>query len=51
MREIRCPKCKKLLGKFRGQGEIKCPRAGCGTLFTFDTEKDEIKILRASRTP
>jgi len=30
MKEIRCLKCNKLLGKVEGRAEIKCPR--CKTL-------------------
>ncbi|MGG1661735.1 Com family DNA-binding transcriptional regulator [Brevibacillus sp. NRS-1366] len=29
LKEVRCKKCKKLLGKINGIAEIKCPR--CGT--------------------
>lgn len=29
MKEIRCPNCKKLLGKIDGEFEIKCSRCSC----------------------
>lgn len=32
--EARCKKCNKLLGKIRGQADIKCPR--CGTLNKYN---------------
>lgn len=28
LHEIRCEACNKLLGKIKGQAEIKCPRCG-----------------------
>ena len=40
--ESRCKNCGKLLGKFTGRGEVKCTRAGCGTINRFDTEKGGI---------
>lgn len=30
LKEYRCKKCKKLLGKFKGQAEIVCPK--CKTI-------------------
>ncbi|PWU66583.1 zinc finger domain-containing protein [Gracilibacillus dipsosauri] len=30
LKEIRCTKCNKLLGRIKGIGEIKCPR--CQTI-------------------
>ena len=42
MIEVRCPNCNKLLGRFDGLGEIKCPRAGCGRKITFDTKEKKV---------
>ena len=28
LRDCRCVKCNRLLGKFNGQAEIKCPKCG-----------------------
>lgn len=49
MKEIRCKSCNKLLGKFRGTGEIKCPRTSCNAINKFDTEK-KIHELISSRS-
>lgn len=34
IRPFRCPNCDRLLGKFEGKGEIKCPR--CKAIVEFD---------------
>ena len=47
MREVRCPKCGKLLGFFSGKGEIQCPRCRKDIKVFFDTEKKIVEI-RAS---
>ena len=47
MQEIRCKSCNKLLGKFEGNGEVKCPRASCNMVNKFDTKK---KIHYAVKT-
>lgn len=47
--EVRCKGCGRLLGKFEGAGEIKCPRAGCGGKNIFDTNTGEIKFLPVNR--
>lgn len=40
--EIRCPKCRKLLGRFDGRGEMPCPRCRSNTpLIRFDTRLTE----------
>lgn len=28
LKEVRCESCKRLLGKFSGHAEIKCPKCG-----------------------
>ena len=38
MKEVRCPNCRKLLGKFKGKGEVKCNR--CKEIVNFNTEQD-----------
>jgi LSD1 subclass zinc finger protein len=37
MKEIRCKKCGKLLGKIEGKAEIKCPR--CKEINTVNAER------------
>jgi phage FluMu protein Com len=39
MKDIRCPYCDKLLGKFDGSGEIKCNR--CKHIVRFDTKNNK----------
>ena len=44
--ECRCQKCQKLLAKIKGVGgfaliEIKCNRAHCGLINTFEIRKNE----------
>lgn len=39
MKEFRCKKCRKLLGKIKGVAEIKCTR--CKTLNRINTEHQE----------
>lgn len=43
MKDIRCPRCGKLLGRFEGRGEILCPRCRNGNIIFFDTEKNQIQ--------
>ena len=45
MVDVRCKGCGKLLGKFDGVGEIKCPRANCGGKNVFDTNLNSIKFI------
>lgn len=47
MKEIRCPKCNKLLGYFDGSGKVQCPRCRKDTIVHFDTEKKTV-VIRAS---
>jgi phage FluMu protein Com len=45
MKEFRCFKCNKLLGKIEGKAEIVCPR--CKTLNMGESHDDQgIKIIR-----
>ncbi len=37
--EVRCLTCNKLLGKIKGEAEIKCPR--CGQINTVNTERQK----------
>ena len=46
MQEIRCKSCNKLLGKFEGIGEIKCPRVNCNMVNKFDTKKKIHSVVR-----
>lgn len=46
MEEIRCKSCDKLLGKFSGQGEVKCSRNSCGAVNLFDTVTSRHEILK-----
>lgn len=41
--ELRCGKCRKLLGRVAGSAEIKCSR--CGTLNKYDAETNEIELV------
>ena len=34
---VRCKGCGKLLGFFDGEGDVKCPRSGCGCQNKFNT--------------
>lgn len=47
MTPVRCPKCKRLLGKYKGKGEVLCPRCLKGTIVYFDTE---LKIVKIEKT-
>lgn len=49
MVEIRCLSCKKLLGKFEGRGEIKCPRINCSMVNKFDTKKNIHYVVKPSK--
>lgn len=49
MTPVRCPKCGRLLGYFRGEGELMCPRCRKDVLVFFDTEKQLIKLSRTER--
>lgn len=45
MIEVRCKGCGRLLGRFDGKGEVKCPKIDCGGKNTFDTATGEIKFI------
>ena len=45
--EIRCPRCNRLLGYFKGSGITQCSRCRKGVEVEFNTEKKIVKI-RAS---
>ena len=45
MVEVRCKGCGKLLGKFEGIGEIKCPRVSCGGKNTFNTRTGKFNYV------
>ena len=49
MTAVRCPECGRLLGYFRGEGEMICPRCRKDALVVFNTEKNEIKLSRTER--
>lgn len=36
MKNVRCPICDKLLGRYDGRGEVKCMR--CKNIIRFDTK-------------
>lgn len=48
MLEVRCKNCGKLLGKFIGTGEVKCPRASCGGKNVFNTKNGDVKYIPMS---
>lgn len=39
MKEVRCATCNKLLGKFKGEAEIKCPRCKKTNLINTERQK------------
>lgn len=49
MTPVRCPKCGRLLGYFRGEGEVVCPRCRKDAVVFFDTEKQETKLTKTER--
>lgn len=46
--EVRCKNCGKLLGKFDGIGEIKCPRANCNGKNVFNTKDGSVIYIHAT---
>lgn len=48
MLEVRCKNCGKLLGKFIGTGEVKCPRVSCGGKNVFNTSTGDVKYIPMS---
>lgn len=40
--EVRCPGCKRMLGKINGQAQIKCPK--CKSMVEVDTEARKIYV-------
>ncbi|MEF9866073.1 MAG: Com family DNA-binding transcriptional regulator [Oscillospiraceae bacterium] len=42
MQEVRCKKCGHLLGKFKGEAEIKCKN--CKTINYVSTERQECQL-------
>ena len=50
MTEIRCKNCGKLLGKYEGTGEVKCPRTNCGGKNIFDTRTGYRKYIPMTHT-
>lgn len=45
MIEVRCKGCGRLLGRFEGKGEVKCPKVSCGGRNVFDTEKGNHRFI------
>lgn len=45
MLDVRCKNCGKLLGKFTGSGEVKCPRTNCGGKNIFDTSTGDVRYV------
>lgn len=45
MVDVRCKNCGKLLGKFNGVGEVKCPRASCNGKNIFDTRTGKVEYI------
>lgn len=46
LEEVRCPGCARMLGKIRGQAQIKCPK--CKALVEVDTETNK-KYIKPER--
>lgn len=51
MNEVRCKNCGKLLGRFEGSGEIKCPRAKCNGKNIFNTRTGYIQFIPIYHVP
>ena len=49
MQPVRCPKCNRLLGYFKGKGTIRCPRCRDDKKVCFDTEKNIVEFERPER--
>lgn len=49
MQPIRCPKCNRLLGYFKGSGIVLCPRCRKDVKVHFDTINQIIEIERLER--
>lgn len=45
MIEVRCAGCGRLLGRFEGKGEVKCPKVGCGGRNIFNTENGDCRFI------
>lgn len=50
MQEIRCKNCGRLLGKFDGAGEIKCPKIDCRMINEFDTKTGTHRVVKPPGT-
>lgn len=42
LEQVRCPGCNRLLGTFKGQAQIKCPK--CKALVEIDTDARKVNI-------
>lgn len=45
MMEIRCKNCGRLLGKFQGTGEVKCPKTSCKGKNVFNTKTGKVVFI------
>lgn len=43
--EVRCGGCGRLLGRFHGKGDVKCPKTLCGGRNVFDTECGKYEFI------
>lgn len=46
MSPVRCPQCSKLLGYFKGEGELICPRCRKDKLVCFNTDEQLIEMKK-----
>lgn len=51
MVDVRCKNCGKLLGKFNGSGEVKCPRTSCNGKNIFDTRAGTVEYVPITHNP
>lgn len=49
MRQVKCPKCQKMLCKVDGNAEIKCTRQYCKAIIHYDYESDKATVVRVER--
>lgn len=46
MSPVRCPQCSRLLGYFKGEGELVCPRCRRGAMVYFNTNEQLIEMKK-----
>ena len=46
MSPVRCPQCGRLLGYFKGEGELVCPRCRRDAMVYFNTNEQLIEMKK-----